>query len=377
LATRRIGINALHINWGVNAGTETYLTNIIRPWYDNPREGYAFVLFCCRKPDWWRGERPHFRLHIAPLGRSLPGRFLCEQILFPFTQYASLDLLFSPGYVASRLARTRQIVTIHDAFAWVVPEEISAAKRLYWRTMIPASARRSDRVLADTHVTAADIAKYCRIDPQKISVVHLGGAHLQSVVPETSVLQRHGLLPREYFHCVGIFKEIKNPWRVLQAYSRYRASFRSQTPKALVMVGHVGGDRGDEVLAAAKRQPGVVLPGRLDDAELAAVYRNSAGLIFPSLYEGFGIPILEAQSLDCPVITSNISCMPEVAGRGALLVNPLDVDDILGAMLQLDAGPKDGLLESGTENLARFSWETASSRTLEIIGATILREGLA
>ena len=365
--SRHIAINALHMAWGVNAGTSTYLTNIIKPWYELPSPGLRFTLLCQATPEWWQGERSHFTLRIFKRASSLSWRVLYEQVLFPLVRYRNFDLVFHPGYVGCLFGAVPQVVTIHDAFAWVRPKEVGRGKVLYWKTLIPRSARRADRIIADTEVTASDVARFCGISREKIRVVHLAGGHLSQITPDFGVLGRLGIAEAGYFHCVGIFKDLKNPWRIMKAYERYRAQVGPTRPKDLVMVGHIGGKNGIEVAAAAQGRPGIIIGARITDAELAALYLRSAGLVFASLYEGFGLPILEAQRLGCPVITSNLSCMPEVAGTGAILVDPDNEEAISDAMLALHSGRPGELIAAGEKNAASFSWVKASTITRDLL----------
>jgi glycosyltransferase involved in cell wall biosynthesis len=364
---RHIAINALHIAWGVNAGTETYLSNIISPWYESAPPGAEFTLFCQAAPAWWRGDREYFRVRVISNARSLWRRILLEQCILPLFYYSKYDLVFHPGYVGSWLARVPQVVTIHDAFAWVCPKEVGKAKEVYWKTLIPASARKADLIIADTFATANDIARFCHVRPEKICVVHLAGGHLGDLVPDSAIFQKLRISAGDYFHSVGVFKEIKNPWRILRAYRRYRTECVSSPPKKLVMVGHVGGKRALLIENSARAEPGVILAGRISDNELAALYRHSAGLVFPSLYEGFGLPVLEAQRLGCPVITSNVSCMPEVAGNGAVLVDPMKEEEISSALVSWHHAKPNDLIGRGVANADKFSWTLASESTLTLL----------
>ncbi len=362
-----VGINALHIRWGINAGTETYLSKIVYPWYLNPIEEYHFILYCNAPPPWWGGERPHFNIEILPSAKNLGKRILHEQLLLPFTSYRYLDFLFSPGYVSCLLFTKKQVVTIHDGFAWVYPGEIGVLRSLYWRIAIPFSIWRSNRVIAVSNSTARDIENYCRTDSSKISVIHEGGDHLINYTDDLTELSKYNLSRRSYYLCVGFYKDIKNPFRILDAYRIYSQKCAIGSRKDLVIAGSVVGKKGEAILAACKTTPGVVSVGRVDDDVLASLYRNSAGLIFTSLYEGFGIPILEAQNLGCPVVTSSTSSMPEVAGDGAIYVDPGDTDCIANAMLVLSENNPEDLINAGRRNAARFSWASASQKTLELI----------
>jgi glycosyltransferase involved in cell wall biosynthesis len=363
----KVAINALHIKWGVNAGTETYLTNIVLPWYENRSSNTSFTMFCSSIPPWWEGEKEHFRIKVYKSGRRLVGRILLEQLLLPLSDYRNYDVIFNPAFVSSIFSGTKQVVTIHDGFAWLFPREIGILRSLYWRIAVPTSARRSFGVIAVSNSTARDIVRFCHIDESKITVIPEGSSHLHRLHQDESILFRNNLSHRSYFLCVGIFKEMKNPWKILQAYLGYCDRVSDKTkPKNLVLTGAVVGKMGYSILNAFKSTPGVVVVGRANDRELAALYKNSAGLIFPSLYEGFGIPILEAQSLGCPVVTSRISSMPEVAGNAAIYVNHLDVESIRNAMHELHTSNMDHLIKSGICNSSKFSWAVASKKTMSL-----------
>lgn len=369
----QVGVNALHIKWGVNAGTETYFTNIVRPWYDNENINFKFILYCHHLPPWWHGEKSFFNVKLFPMASSLPGRLFYEQILLPLGSYRKLDILFSPGYVGSIFSRKPQIITIHDAFAWKYPSEIGWLRGLYWRTAIPLSAKRAAMLITVSQSTANDVAKYCNISLSKISVVMEAGAHLESIGPDWGILDRLGLKDVSYFHCVGFFKDIKNPWCILNAYKKYMVTSQLEQCKKLVIIGLVGGEQGQKILEAARALPNIIIAGRVDDSELSAIYNKSSGLIFPSLYEGFGLPILEAQSFSCPVVTSNNSSMPEVAGEGALLVDASSSDEICKAMHILSTCDVSDMVDKGKTNMKKFSWDKASNETLDLIGKIVFK----
>lgn len=362
----RIGINGLYIRWGINAGTETYFTNIIKPWYESEAHDCCFTLYCNQLPPWWDGEKEFFKTEVYPRALRLSGRFVLEQLVLPFFSFRKQNVLFSPGYIGSIAVGKKQIVTIHDGLAWRFPKEIGSRRSFYWKTLIPISAKIATRVIAVSRSTAQDVEKFCQVDMSKIVVIREAGSHLSKVAPNFHILDDFGLADKSYFHCVGFFKEIKNPRRILQAYKKYVESVPINKCKQLVLVGYARGKVGASILEEARSIPNTVVLGRVDDQELAAIYKGSAGLVFPSLYEGFGIPILEAQSFGCPVITSNISSMPEVAGDGAIFVNPFSIEEIYCAMRDITEGALDGVLVSGEKNLKRFSWDIASRETLEL-----------
>lgn len=361
-----IGINALYIKWGVNAGTETYFTNIVKPWYEKRSSNVEFMMYCNDTPPWWQGEKKHFKIKLFTKAKSLKNRLFTEQVIFPLTLSKEIDILFNPGYVGSLFLSVPQVTTIHDGFAWVYPKEIGFARSIYWKTLIPRTAKRAKKLIAVSSNTADDIEKFCGISKDKIEVIYEGGSHFDADGLSGSLMEKYQLEPKSFFHCIGFFKDIKNPMRILEAFKKYKANNPSSNKK-LVLAGHVGGERGSKILDYAKSIKDVVYVGRISDDELVELYKNSLGLIFPSLYEGFGIPILEAQGFGCPVVTSNVSAMPEVAGDGAMIVDPLSVEDIKEAFYRLGNEDISEIKNKGYENLKRFSWEKASEETLRVL----------
>ena len=362
-----IGINALHIKWGVNAGTETYLSSVVYPWYQGSIDSVRFTLICSHPPSWWQGEKQHFRLLKYPLATLLIGRIWLEQAVLPLTIHQKLDVLFHPGYVGSLLNNTKQVITVHDQFAWLFPREIGLPRTLYWKTFIPLTSRKADRVIAVSKNTAKDISRFCKISPSKISVIYEAGNHLQKLSDSSSILEVLALQPKDYFICVGFFKEIKNPWRILEAYKRYVSDIPQEYRRKLVLVGYSKGKQSKRIADVARSIEGVIDAGRVSDYELKTLLKESSGLVYSSLYEGFGIPILEAQSLNCPVITSDVSSMPEVAGKGAILVDPYSVEEICNALTQISVTYPIDIIQRGRENLERFSWSRTSQETLDLL----------
>lgn len=365
----KIGINALYVKSGVNGGTETYFDNIVRPWYESPKKGVQFLLLANNAPSWWAGERPWFKIKTFPAAKSVIRRLVTEQFFYPFYLRRKIDLLFNPGYVGSYLTSCPQVSAVHDAFAWIYPREIGFLRGMYWRLFIPLTGRKAERVIAVSENTARDIGKHCGISGERIEVIHAGGVQ-HPITPASEILERYGLAPGSYFHTVGFFKEIKNPFRIIAAFRSYKATNPASFAK-LVLVGHVGGRSGKKILRLAQETEDIVYVGRLSDSELVALYRNSLGLVFPSLYEGFGIPIVEAQEYGCPVITGNVSAMPEVAGNGAIIVNPLNVDEIADAFKKLEYGDNSDLVAAGYLNVRRFSWQVASNETLDLLKSVL------
>ncbi|MFT6915509.1 MAG: glycosyltransferase involved in cell wall biosynthesis [Motiliproteus sp.] len=366
-----VGINALYINWGFNGGTETYLTNTVVPWYEGLDIGIKYIFYCSELPPWYSGDKGNFKFKVYPRASKLAFRVFVEQFLLPF-EVRFIDVLWSPGYVLSFLFSKVQVVSIHDGFAWRFGKEIGVIKTLYWKFAVPISAKIAKNIISISNSSAVDIVEYCKVKSDKISTIYLAGSQLSSFDACDEILSDFRLSKHDYFLCVGFFKEIKNPYRIIEAYIKYR--LEAKDPKSLVLVGVVLGKSAQSIYDHIKNVEGVVVAGKVTDEALSGFYQNSSGLIFVSLYEGFGIPVLEAQMLGCPVVTSNNSAMAEISGEHACLVDPYSVEDIAKAMLDLDCFPDDKIIQAGKDNAALFSWERVSNETLKLIESSVAED---
>ncbi len=364
---KNVLINALFIDWGKNGGTETYLTNIIKPWYENDNDDIRFTLLVRSLPPWWSGDNKNFNVRIVtPLNTAT--RLIYEQLIAPLFIYKRFDLIFSPGYVGSILSSQKQIITVHDCFAWVFPKQIGILRSFYWKFFIPLSLKRAKAIIAVSNNTKSDLIRFLNIDGNNIFVIHESGENIISFKTKKQIQ-----LSNRYFHCVGFFKDIKNPYKIIEAYIQYRK--RSVSPCELLLIGNNNNKVGKKINQMIQMTEGIRVIGFVDNNSLSQVYANSNGLLFISLYEGFGIPILEAQHLECPVVTSNISSMPEISGSSAILVNPFNVKEITEAMLKLDQPDiRKTLISNGRENIVRFNWEKASQETIKLIKTKISNE---
>jgi glycosyltransferase involved in cell wall biosynthesis len=270
------------------------------------------------------------------------------------------------------LSRGRGIVTVHDlAFlscAGSVPHGV--AERLD-RT-VSESVRRADHVIADSECTRGDVIVLLGAAPERVSVVHLaaGAAFRPPVDPEADrrrLAARYGLrFPNVLF--VGTTNPRKNLARLLPAFAAARR--RAGLPHVLVLVGDPGFAHASVLsqIEALGLRDAVVMPGYTDDADMPAIYGAADMLAFPSLYEGFGLPALEAMSVGCPVLTSSVSSLPEVAGDAAVLVDPTSVDAIDAAIERVltDAALRASLVERGLRQAAKFSWARAAAEHLRL-----------
>ena len=306
--------------------------------------------------------------------RSLPARALWGQVVLPsLASRDTVDVLWGPAHrlpltLAERIAR---VVTIHD-LVWVhAPETMRARTRIGERLLMKPALQRADRVATDSNATATALTAEFSWLRSPISTVAPGTTSLPSPGSFSS-LEQVGIT-RPYALFVGTLEPRKNLGRLIEAYGLLPASARSACD--LVIVGGSGWKQTS--LADDVRRGGleknVIFTGFVDDGMLATLYANCLFLAMPSLYEGFGFPIVEAQSFGKPVLTSNTSSMPEVAGHSALLVDPNDPRAIADAFGRLcsDAQLRQTIAAGARLNAERFTWENHARGMLDIFEQAI------
>ncbi len=280
-----------------------------------------------------------------------------------------VDIYHSPDFVLAPVWRARAVLTVHDLSFMRYPECSPPPLLEYLMRSVPRSVRRADLVLADSESTRQDVVELLGIDPARVRTVYAGvEEHFSIMAPPDEAIrarQRYGIT-RPYILGVGTLQPRKNFTTLIRAYDRLRQEHG--IPHQLV----IAGGRGwlDAPIYATidelSLREAVVLAGFVDDADLPALYQGADLFAFPSLYEGFGIPILEAMAGGTPVVTAQASSMPEVAGDAALLVSPLDVDALADAMWRLldDAALRETLVFRGRQQVVKFSWRHAAEALL-------------
>lgn len=284
------------------------------------------------------------------------------------------DVLFVPAHVVPFVMPTGRlppcVVTVHDLGYRAFPESHPWKQRLYLELTTHWSVHVAQKVIAVSQATAKDLMALHHTPPDRIRVIYEAPAQSAPVPAQhvQAVRERYGL-ERPYALFVGTIHPRKNIARLLQAYRSL--SRNGGVTWDLVLAGAAGwqSEGFDEQIAAMGLNRSVCWLGYVPDEELPALLKGALFFCFPSLFEGFGLPVLEAQSYGVPVVTSNNSALPEIAGDAALLVDPTDVDAIADAMLRLsqDEALRQRLIEAGYANVKRFSWEKAARETLAVL----------
>jgi len=291
-----------------------------------------------------------------------------------------LGVFYSPDFVLPPTRRsTRTLLTVHDLSFLRYPEAFVPKLRRYLERLVPRSIARADVVLADSAATQADIVSLLGAPPDKVQVLY-SGVHPrfrpEAEPGERERLQaRYGIGDRPYVLSVGTVQPRKNYIRLIKAFTRLQTcnlqTCNLQTCKLanlqladlqLLIAGGRGWLYQDIFAEAEKQGDRVRLLGFVDEADLPALYRNAALFAFPSLYEGFGLPVLEAMACGVPVVCSDASSLPEVAGDAALLVDPHDEDALAEAMARAleETDLRREMITRGLAQAARFTWERAA-----------------
>lgn len=309
---------------------------------------YEFVLLLPVLPEEDPGYR-HLQLRRAGRLRS----HLWEQLSLP--RHAPGFLLNLKNTAPVRHPRTG--VVIHDLQVFARPDTHTGVFGTLYRRILPRAARRARALLVPSESTAREIEKYFGVPAGRCVVTSEGHEHVLRGEPALEVLERHGITPGSYLLAVSSMNPNKNFRAVLEALARLGAD--------LPFV--VAGGANPKVFAESNQSslpPGAIHVGRVSDAELRALYENAMVFVFPSYYEGFGLPPLEAMALGCPVISSPTTSLPEVGGDAVLYADPAD-PGALAQQIQRLAGDerlRDELRVKGRQRAAGFTWRAAARR---------------
>jgi glycosyltransferase involved in cell wall biosynthesis len=362
----RIGIDARKLH---DFGIGTYIRNLTRQLARLDHETEYVLL--CRPED--RAELAAAGANFRAVSESSGNYSIAEQVAIPLALARErVDLFHAPHYVLPPLVTRRSVVTIHDCIHLMFPQYLPNPMALaYARMSITLAARRATRVMTVSESSKRDILRFVDVPPDKIDVIYNAYNERFAVEPREEDVVRvreRFQLDEQFVLYAGNVKPHKNLERLIQAFALVRR--RGLEDLKLVIIG-------DEVskYAALRRavhkhqlHKYVRFLGYLPEDTLAVMYRLASVFVFPSLYEGFGLPPLEAMASGTPVVTSNVSSLPEVAGDAAVLVDPQSPDAIADGIYQVLSNDalRCELKKKGALRAKQFSWETSVRRIRDI-----------
>jgi glycosyltransferase involved in cell wall biosynthesis len=363
-----IAIDASRATPRERTGTERYSFELIAALARIDRFN-RYTLFTNGLPDTLPPLGPNFEL------RSVRAPRLWTHLrLGPQTLFTRADVLFVPAHVIPLVATHPSVVTIHDLGYLRFPQAHTRQQRIELDLTTRWSVRRATRVIAISQATKDALVEHYAADPARVTVVHHGVSTAFRPVDAASVATvkaRYGL-QKPYFFYVGTVQPRKNLARLIAAFTQVAGQLGGIE---LVIAGRSGwlSAQIEAEARAAGLGERIRFPGFLPDEDLPALLSGALAFVFPSLYEGFGMPVLEAMACGTPVLTSNSSALPEVSGEAAVLIDPTDTAAIVAALRQLaiDEGLRSALTDRGLRHAAGFSWERCARETLAVLQDTL------
>ncbi|MEA2492467.1 MAG: hypothetical protein QOJ29_378 [Thermoleophilaceae bacterium] len=360
----RIGLNLIFLVPGHTGGMETYARELIGG-LRTERPELELTAFVSREGAGWPAE---LKTVVVPVNSAQRAQWvLGEQVHLPrLAKGEGVDLVHSLATTGPARGPFRRVATVHDLIYKVHPEAHFGLISMGMRVLVPLSVKRATRVIAVSQSTGDDLQRLMNVAADRIDVVPNGVGTPPAVMPlPGSVLRaNHSLGQREFILCTSAKRPHKNLLRLLDAL----ASIPPERRPVAVLTGYPT-EHESELRERARTlgiEDDVRILGWVDQGELEALYRAATCLVFPSLYEGFGLPVLEAMARGLPVACSDRSSLPEVAGDAALLFDPEDTSAIAAAIERLlsDPAERERLVARGREQAARFSWQACARGTL-------------
>jgi glycosyltransferase involved in cell wall biosynthesis len=352
-------------------GAGTYMIQLVRAISTLPSE-HQFVIISQPKGRELVGEVSNPNVAWALTAERSPAlRLLWEQTGLPImARRLKLDLLHSLHYTRPFFLPCKSVVTFHDMTFFLFPELHTHSKRLFFPWAIRMSARRADAVISVSESTRRDALQILNISPEKIFAIPSGiGPEFRPIVDQELLLECRSKynLPADFILFVGLIEPRKNLPMLLQSYAQL---LKTQLDLPLVLVGRQGWDfeKVSQMIKGLGIERCVLLTGYIPDQDLPLIYNLARVFVYPSSYEGFGFPPLEAMACGTPVITSAVSAMLETVADGGVLIPPQDEDALTKALIMVlqDQSKQEYLSNRGQLRAAEFTWERTARETVHV-----------
>ncbi len=359
----RIGVNALYLIPGGVGGTETYLRNLLSSLAGIDSHNRYFVFTNGETDPGLAPSSSNFEIVPQPVRAAVrPARILWEQLALPLAAARlRLDVMLNPGFTAPLAAGCPQVTVFHDLQHKRHPEFFRWFDLPVWRFFLYWSARLSKLLLADSDATACDLRRFYGLPESRIRVIPLGVNH---AFFEIAARRR----PEPILLCVSTLHPHKNLDGLLRAFAEVRLA----RPQLRLVICGLHGFAASPLHTLRDRlglHDAVEFPGWIPLAELHDLFARAAGFIYPSRFEGFGLPVLEAMAAGIPTACSAIEPLSSIAGNAALQFDPREPSAIAAAILQLleDEGLRARLALAGPRRAAEFPWRNTAERTLRAL----------
>ncbi|WP_406657589.1 glycosyltransferase family 1 protein [Methanolobus sp. ZRKC2] len=358
----KVAINGRDLS-KIGGGTKTYLINLLNQFSNMKDENYEFYIV-------------HNNQAYKNYFSGLIDCFIDEKnpILFDFYHVPlhcrnyDIDVLFAPKNVIPYFVPCKKVVTIHD-LAYFMPElnAYTWKDTFYMKKMIKSSSNRADLIISVSENTKKDIVSILRTKEEKVKAINSGVSSEFKIIKNNQVLddiRQKYQLNNEFILFTGGITPRKNMLRLIQAFN----IISEKVPHDLVLT-DVGGWNNKEELRVIEQNDRIRRLGFIKDEDMPALYNLAGIFAYPSLYEGFGLPLLEAMACGCPVVSSNCSSLPEVVGDAAVMVDPYDIDTLAKAIYEVlvNDNLREELITKGLDRVKEFSWDKCARETLNVL----------
>ena len=359
----RIGVMLRSL--GEPGGIGMYTTSILQALFHADQRNHYVLIYKLPQHLGRFSSFPNVTEHVV----SAPNKLWWDQIAVPrFAKAHGLHVIYNPKLSVPLLTRCKTVLVMHGADQFAAPHTFKWQDRIYFTIANRLYCKRASAIIAMTHTGAKDIVRYMGADPEKIHVIPESYNELCRVVSkeEAEEVRAEYSLPERFILFVGGIEPKKNVKSLLKAF----AAVKADIPHKLVLVGFDRWKMSNQlgIMDQLGIREDVVFTGFVPDEVVPAIYNLADLFVFPSLYEGFGMPVLEAMACGCPVITTTTGCSPEVAGDAAVLVDPLRSDKIADWIQRVlgEEMLREELIEKGLKRAKDFSWEKCAKETVSL-----------
>jgi len=359
-----IGVDANEANVKKRVGVSFYTYNLLWHFSKHANTNTQFKIFLKNKPSPDLPKENKFFSY-----ELVAGKFLWSQIFLPLRllKKRGINVFFSPAHYGPRFLKIPLVVTIHDLSYIFYPNEFLKKDLLQLTNWTKYSVKKAKKIIAVSNSTKKDLVNVYNLPEDKIEVVYNGYEKFNRVKSSNFKGKQ---ISKPYILYVGTLQPRKNISILLQAYYKFNQIYPEYE---LVIAGKKGWMYKQifEKAADLGLEDKVFFTDYITDFQLCYLYKNALCLVMPSLYEGFGIPLLEAMSFDCPVLSSFASSLPEIGGEACFYFDPNNVNELVEKMLKLKNSPeyRKELIKKGRERVKHFSWQKCAKQTLSIIKA--------
>ena len=358
----RLGLNILYLIPGGVGGTETYARELIREMTQQLKSSDELVIYASRETAPTFNSSKQVRIVTVPIyAKNRFMRLLAEQLLLPlYLLRDRISVVFSLGYSSPIIHPCPAVVTIHDLNWYYHPEDFSAGNRIVWNILTRLSAATSNHVITDSNYSLTSLKKILKIK-NVTAILHGTPSPITPVKPKFT-------LPKKYLFTVSASYPHKNLNTLIKVFNE----LSKHDPKLYLVICGLSGSGSESLKNEIKNSPSrerILILGYITRAELSYVYSHASVFVFPSAYEGFGYPVIEAMSYGLPVVSSSATSLSEVVGYGGVLVDPFDIEQYVRVVTKIVNNDeyRAQLIIRGRKRCEELNWASTVMRTLSII----------